>query len=145
MRRIRVASVQIEHAAGDKEANLKKIRHFVDRAAEQNVEIIVFPECCVTGYWFLRNLSREQIDALAEPVFDAPDAFRIDRQGPRHLSFGAGIHFCIGSRLAEMQLQILWEELLERYPVLEVRGEPHRLWSNFINGIKQLNVRVTRP
>ena len=59
MRNIRVASVQFESAPGDKQANLAKIRQFVERAARERVEIIVFPECCITGYWFLRNLGRE--------------------------------------------------------------------------------------
>jgi len=70
MRNIRVASVQFEHAAGDKQANLAKIGGFAGRAAAQGVELIVFPECCITGYSFLRKLSREQLRALAEPVPD---------------------------------------------------------------------------
>ena len=70
MRKIRVAAAQIEHAAGDKKANLEKIRDFVSRAAEREVEIITFPECCITGYWFLRKLSRQQLEELAEPVPD---------------------------------------------------------------------------
>ena len=72
MRNIRVASVQFEHAAGDKEANFKKIRHFVREAAAQHVEIVAFPECCITGYWFLRKLTRDELVALAEPVPDGP-------------------------------------------------------------------------
>ena len=47
-----------------------------------------------------------------ETVFDEPEAFRIDRPGPKHLSFGTGIHYCVGARLAEMQLAILWEDIL---------------------------------
>ncbi|MCU0916032.1 MAG: nitrilase family protein [Planctomycetes bacterium] len=74
MRRIRVASVQMESAAGDKGANLAKMERFVQRAAAQGVELIVFPECGITGYWFLRNLSREQLAAVAEPVFDGPSS-----------------------------------------------------------------------
>ena len=86
MRNIRVASVQFEHAPGDKAANLAKIRHFVGEAAAQGVEIVAFPECCITGYWFLRNLSREQLLALAEPVPDGPStrALAGPRQGARH-------------------------------------------------------------
>ena len=60
MRDIRVASVQFEHSPGDKAANLDKIRHFVADAAKQRVEIITFPEACITGCWFLRHQSREQ-------------------------------------------------------------------------------------
>jgi predicted amidohydrolase len=72
MRNIRVAAVQFEHAPGDKRANLNKIRHFVERAAQADVQIVAFPECCITGYWFLRHLSHEQLAELAEPVWDGP-------------------------------------------------------------------------
>lgn len=68
MKNIRVASVQFQHAAGDKPANLKKIEAFVRRAAARGVELIAFPEMCITGYWHVRNLPREEVDALAEPV-----------------------------------------------------------------------------
>jgi predicted amidohydrolase len=67
---IRVASVQFEHIPGDKKANLEKIDRFVQRAVQKDVELITFPECCITGYWFLRKLSRGEIADLAEPVFD---------------------------------------------------------------------------
>ncbi len=71
------------------------------------------------------------------------DSFIIDRARPRqHLSFGFGIHRCVGNRLAELQLTIMWEEILKRFPVIEVVGEPVRLYSNFISGIKQLPVRI---
>jgi cytochrome P450 len=72
-----------------------------------------------------------------------PDTLIIDRARPRqHLSFGFGIHRCVGNRLAELQLRILWEELLPRYPVVEVMGPPKRLYSNFIHGIRSLPVRI---
>lgn len=74
MRKLRVASVQMEHAPGDKAANLGKIRHFAELAAQQRVELICFPECSVTGYWFLRHLDREQFAALAEPVPGGPSS-----------------------------------------------------------------------
>lgn len=74
MRDITVASVQFESAPGDKWANLAKMRSFVEAAANWNVELIVFPECCVTGYWFLRHLSRDELAALAEPVFEGPSS-----------------------------------------------------------------------
>ena len=61
---IRVASVQFEHLPNDKRANLVKIRAFVEQAARQSVEVIVFPECCITGYWHLRKLSRRELTAL---------------------------------------------------------------------------------
>ena len=72
-----------------------------------------------------------------------PDRFLIDRPNVRqHLSFGFGIHRCVGNRLAEMQLRILWEELLRRYPVIEVTGEPTRVPSSFVRGYMALPVRI---
>ena len=76
-------------------------------------------------------------------AFEAPDDFIIDRPRPRHhLSFGFGIHRCMGNRLAEMQLRILWEEILQRFESIETVGEPVRLRSSFVRGITQLPVRV---
>jgi cytochrome P450 len=78
-----------------------------------------------------------------EEVIDDPDGFVIDRPRPRHhLSFGSGIHRCVGDRLAELQLQILWEEVLKRDLAIEVVGEPVRAYSNFLRGIKALPVRI---
>ena len=68
MRDIRVAAVQMEHAPGNKAANLAKIETIARQAADSRVELIAFPEMCVTGYWFVRNLTRGQIDALAEEI-----------------------------------------------------------------------------
>ncbi|MCP5057473.1 MAG: cytochrome P450 [bacterium] len=78
-----------------------------------------------------------------ESVIDRPDEFLIDRKNARqHLSFGWGAHFCMGSRLAEMQLRILWEEALARYRLIEVVGEPVRVRSNFVKGFTELPVRL---
>jgi cytochrome P450 len=76
-------------------------------------------------------------------AIDDPDNFIIDRPRPRqHLSFGFGIHRCVGNRLAELQLRILWEEIMQRYPVIEAIGPAKRTYSNFIHGIKSLSVRI---
>ena len=76
-------------------------------------------------------------------AIDNPDEFIIDRARPRqHLSFGFGIHRCVGNRLAELQLKILWEEILKRFPVIEVLGEPVRVKSNFVRGFSELMVRL---
>ena len=76
-------------------------------------------------------------------AIDDPDNFIIDRPRPRqHLSFGFGIHRCVGNRLAELQLRILWEEIMKRYPVIEVMGPPRRIYSNFIHGIRSLPARI---
>jgi cytochrome P450 len=78
-----------------------------------------------------------------EEVIDDPDGFVIDRPRPRHhLSFGSGIHRCVGDRLAELQLQVLWEEVLRHDLAIEVVGEPVRAYSNFLRGIKALPVRI---
>ncbi len=72
---------------------------------------------------------------------ERPDEFIIDRKGARnHISFGFGIHRCMGNRLAEMQLRIVWEEILKRFSKIEVVGEPRRLKSNFVRGITELPV-----
>ncbi len=76
-----------------------------------------------------------------------PDAndFIIDRPNARqHTSFGFGIHRCLGNRLAEMQLRIIWEEIMARFERVEVTGEPKYLNSSFIRGITELPVRVHR-
>ncbi|MGC9328862.1 MAG: nitrilase-related carbon-nitrogen hydrolase, partial [Candidatus Hinthialibacter sp.] len=72
MRNLRAASVQFEHKPNDKSANLQIIQYFVKQASQSNVEIIAFPECCLTGYWHLRNLSPEQLAQIAEPAGDGP-------------------------------------------------------------------------
>jgi cytochrome P450 len=80
-----------------------------------------------------------------ETAIDDPERFWIDRQNPRHhLSFGFGIHRCMGNRLAEMQLRVLWEEIMDRFEHVEVVGEPVRIASNFVRGIAELPVRVHR-
>jgi cytochrome P450 len=74
---------------------------------------------------------------------DRADEFLIDRSNARrHLSFGFGIHRCMGNRLAEMQLRILWEEIMQRFSFVEVVGKPTRLRSSFVRGITELPVRV---
>jgi cytochrome P450 len=78
-----------------------------------------------------------------ESKIDRADEFIIDRAKPRqHLAFGAGIHRCVGDRLAEQQIRILWEEVLARDLRFEVMGPPQRLYSNFIRGIRSLPVRI---
>jgi cytochrome P450 len=78
-----------------------------------------------------------------ESKIDRADEFIIDRAKPRlHLAFGAGIHRCVGDRLAEQQLRILWEEILERDLRFEITGPPKRLYSNFVRGVRELPVRI---
>lgn len=78
-----------------------------------------------------------------EEVFDRGDDFIIDRENHRkHLSFGFGVHRCVGNRLAEQQLRIIWEEMLKRFSRVEVVGEPERTYSNFVRGFKTLPVKL---
>lgn len=70
MQDMRVASVQFQHVPGNKAANLEIVKGFVQQAAGDGVELIVFPECCISGYWHLRNLSRDELLDLAEVVPD---------------------------------------------------------------------------
>ena len=78
-----------------------------------------------------------------EEVIDNPNSFIIDRERPRnHLSFGFGIHRCVGNRLADMQLEILWEEIMKRFKNIKVMGEPERVNSSFVKGYLSLPVKI---
>jgi cytochrome P450 len=78
-----------------------------------------------------------------ESVVENPDAYIIDRERPRqHLSFGFGVHRCVGNRVAEMQLTIIWEEILKRFPRIDVMGEPTRTYSAFVHGFETLPVLI---
>ncbi len=78
-----------------------------------------------------------------ETAIANPEAFIIDRERPRqHLSFGFGIHRCVGNRLAEMQLRVIWQEIIKRFPVIELMGEPERLKSCFLRAYRAMPVRI---
>jgi len=78
-----------------------------------------------------------------EAVIADPDRFWIDRPNARHhLSFGFGVHRCMGNRLAEMQLRVLWEEIMKRFRCIEVTGEIERVQSSFVKGYATMPVRV---
>jgi len=92
MKKIRAASVQFEHAPGNKKANLDRIENFVAEAEEQKVQLIVFPECCITGYWFLRKLSRQELKALSEPVPAGRSSQALMNMAKRHnMTIAAGL------------------------------------------------------
>ena len=81
---------------------------------------------------------QSRLDAIPDA-----DQFIIDRVNPRHhLSFGHWIHRCVGNRLGEMQLTVLWEEILKRFKRIEVVDDPVYLRSNFIHGIRDLPVQI---
>ena len=72
MKTLRTATVQFQHAPGDKSANLATVARFAEQAAANDVKLLAFPECCISGYWHLRKLSRDELTALAEPVPAGP-------------------------------------------------------------------------
>jgi len=92
MRDIRVATVQFQHRAGDKAYNLNRVKQFATEAAAAGVEIIAFPEMCLTGYWHVRKLSRPEVEALAEPVPGGActeELLRLSREN--RITIGAGL------------------------------------------------------
>jgi predicted amidohydrolase len=92
MKNIRVASVQFQHSPGDKAANLARIRAFVEEAASRRVELIAFPEMCITGYWHVRNLPHAEVAALAEPVPAGPSTRLLQSLSQQYgMTIGAGL------------------------------------------------------
>lgn len=89
---LRAAAVQFESRPGDKRANFEVIERFLVQAAAQQVQLVVFPECCITGYWFIRNLTPPQLAALAEPVPGGPSAQKLLALAATHqMTIGAGL------------------------------------------------------
>jgi cytochrome P450 len=78
-----------------------------------------------------------------DEVIHNPDSYIIDRERPRqHISFGFGIHRCVGNRLAELQLKIIWEEIMKRFPDIKVVEEPKRVFSTFVKGYESMKVII---
>ncbi len=89
---LKTASVQFEHQPGDTSANMTTMRSFVEKAHQQSVEVIVFPECSITGYWYLRKLDRNQLIKIAEPVFDGPSSGALSQWSQEFdMTIGAGL------------------------------------------------------
>jgi predicted amidohydrolase len=92
MSSIRVASIQFEHVPGDKGANFKKIDRFIEMAVSEKVELLAFPECCITGYWFLRNLSKKELISLAERVPEGESTQELKKRArDANVIIGAGL------------------------------------------------------
>ena len=117
-------------------------------AAPRTADVIATTDCEVGGkqirsgdqvlMWYV-SANRD------EDVFENADVIDIERENAdRHLSFGYGIHYCMGSRLAELQLRVLWEEILPRFERIELAGEAERSFSSFVHGYTKLPVTVTR-
>ena len=78
-----------------------------------------------------------------EEKLENPNAYITDRGRRRqHMSFGFGVHRCVGNRVAELQLTIIWEEILKRFPEIKVVGEPVLNWSAFVHGFETLPVII---
>jgi predicted amidohydrolase len=98
MRDVRVAAVQMESAASDKEANFATLERMAVEAAARGAALVLFPECCLTGYWFLRHLTVPQLEALAEPVPGGPSSDRLLALASRlGVSIGAGLVESVGA------------------------------------------------
>jgi predicted amidohydrolase len=92
MQDLRAGSVQMNHIPGDKEANLDTIRLFSEQAVNEGVELLVFPEMCITGYWHVRKLGKAVIEGLSESVPDGPSTQRLLELSQKHkLTIGAGL------------------------------------------------------
>ncbi len=92
MKTLRAAAVQFQHAPGDKSANLAAVRGFVERAAGDGVELIAFPECCISGYWHLRKLSCDELAELAERVPDGETTREIVAMSEQYgMTIGVGL------------------------------------------------------
>ena len=92
MKTITVAAVQFCHVLGNKDTNFNIIEGFIVQAESQNIDIIAFPEMCITGYWHIRNLSREELLVLSETVPGGPSSQRLAEFAKKtHMIIGAGL------------------------------------------------------
>jgi predicted amidohydrolase len=125
MDKIIVASVQFNHRPGDKAYNLQRIVSFVEHAVDKKVELIIFPEMCITGYWHVRNLSRQEIVSLSEPVPAGPSTEKL-------LALSAKYEITIGAGLIEISED---EKLYNTYVVAMPDGKTafHRKLHCFIS------------
>src|SRR5690349_14308646 len=107
---LRAAAVQFEHLPADKAANFAKIDAFARQAGAQGVKLLAFPECCITGYWFLRNLPHDQLRALAEAVPAGPSTQRL-------LALSRELNMTIGAGLIESDGDRLYNTYVVAMPV----------------------------
>ena len=92
MNKIKAAAVQFNHSPGNKDYNLDRIREFLEKASLQNVDLIIFPEMCISGYWHIRKLTRGEIEELAEPVPDGSSTAELISLASKYgMTIGAGL------------------------------------------------------
>ncbi len=117
MSSVRAAAVQFQHAPGDKRANLDRVRELTEEAASRGVQLIVFPEMCLSGYWHVRNLSRDEIVALSEPVPDGPSVREVVELAAKHaMTIGVGlIERAADDRLFNTYAVVLPDGRVERH------------------------------
>jgi predicted amidohydrolase len=100
MRKVRVAAVQMQHLPGDVSGNLEKVRQITLEAVAEGAELVVFPECCVSGYWHLRHLDRDELDTLAESALEGPTRQCLTQLAREHnITVGAGFVERAGDQL----------------------------------------------
>jgi len=127
MNNVRAACVQFNHRPGDKSANLEIIGRFVRQAAEQGVHLILFPECCISGYWHLRHLGREELLDLAEAIPDGPATQRLLSWSRQHgMTISAGlVERDADGRLFNTQVVAMPDGRVERHRKLHCFISPH--------------------
>jgi predicted amidohydrolase len=113
---IRVAAVQFNHKTGDLAYNFGRIEYFCQQAGDRGVQLISFPEMCITGYWHIRNLDRAAVIDLSEPVPDGPSSRRLRRLAEKH-------NLIIGAGLIERAAN---DKLYNTYVVADVDGAIHK-------------------
>jgi predicted amidohydrolase len=121
-----VAAAQFEHLSGDKQANLEKLAAMAAAAAGRKAEILACPECCITGYWFLRKHDREQLSALAEPVFDGPSSQALLALAKRfQMTIGAGLVEVAEGRFYNTYVVAMPDGRMARHRKLHAFVNPH--------------------
>ncbi|HEY7117636.1 MAG TPA: nitrilase family protein [Tepidisphaeraceae bacterium] len=123
---IRAAVVQFAHVAGDKEGNFAKVESFARRAAGQGVQIVAFPECCITGYWFLRKLSRGQLVEMAEEVPAGESSRRLVALAREHgMTIGAGLVERDGERMYNTYVVAMPDGAVRRHRKIQAFENEH--------------------
>lgn len=126
MEDLRVASVQFQHRPGDKQYNLDRIEHFVQQAAQHDVGLINFPECCISGYWHLRLLDRRALAELAEPVPSGPSTDQLLKLAAKFgMTISAGLVEREGERLFNTQVIAMPNGVVHRHRKLHCFVSEH--------------------
>jgi cytochrome P450 len=113
------------------------VQHFMRSAKE---DAVIGGQAIAKGDWMMLCYASGNRD---EAVFENPFAFNPDRTPNNQIAFGYGGHLCLGQHLARMEMRILMEELLPRLKSIELAGEPARVESSFVGGLKRLPIRFT--